>query len=427
MNYISNIRQYLLSITLILSVLTIACNSSQADNSANTSELKLPKGFVATVFADNLGRARHIDVNDNGDMYVMLSQDKNGKGIVALRDNNGDGKADVIEYFGERTGTGIEIHDGYLYHSTPTAIYRYKMEAGQLVPKGKPELVVGGFPMQRQHDSKPFVFDDQENMYVTVGGPSNACQEQSRTPGSPGQDPCPQLELHGGIWRFKANVLNQDHENDGYRYATGIRNAVAIYWNKNVNKLYAVQHGRDQLSQLWPQYYNDEQNAELPSEEFLLVNDGSNFGWPYAYYDHLQGKKMLAPEYGGDGKKEADKKFEDPILAFPGHYAPNDLLFYTGEQFPKQYKNGAFIAFHGSWNRGPKEQKGYQVAFVPFAGELPSGKWSTFADGFSGKTPLYNPGNAKHRPMGLAQDKYGALYISDSEQGTIWKVTYTGN
>lgn len=403
-----------------------ASQNSKAACDPDNGGITLPDGFCAVVVADNIGHGRHIEVNDNGDIYMMLSRPVNGKGIVALRDQDGDGKADIIKYFGEHTGTGIKIYNGYLYHSTPTAIYRNKMEPGKLIPTGKTELVAGGFPIQNQHESKPFVFDNKGNMYVTVGAPSNDCQEQSRTPGSPGQNPCPQLELHAGIWRFKANKLNQDQKSDGYRYATGIRNAVAIHWNKSVNKLYIVQHGRDQLSQLWPAYYNNEQSAELPSEEFLMVNNGSNFGWPYAYYDHIQHKKLLNPEYGGDGKKEADKKFQDPLLAFPGHYAPNDLLFYYGTQFPAEYHNGAFIAFHGSWNRGPLEQKGYQVAFVPFKGDLPSGKWRTFADGFKGKEPLYNPGNAKYRPMGLAQDKEGSLYISDSEKGKIWKVVYTG-
>jgi len=403
-----------------------ACKNSETSTNTN-SYLILPDGFEASIVAADLGRGRHLTVNSNGDIYMMLSRDHDGKGIVALRDQDKDGKAEVIEYFGERTGTGIAIHNGYLYHSTPTAIYRYKMQPGELVPSAETELVIGGFPEQRSHESKPFTFDHLGNMYVTVGAPSNACQEQGRTPGSPGQDPCPHLIHQAGIWRFSADQLNQDHENDGYRYATGIRNAVALDWNTNVNKLYAVQHGRDQLSQLWPDYYTDEQSAELPSEEFLLVNDGSDFGWPYTYYDHLQGKKVVSPEYGGDGKKEADSKYQDPILTFPGHYAPNDLIFYTADQFPAEYKNGAFIAFHGSWNRGPFEQKGYLVAFVPFKDDLPSADWQIFADGFKGNEAIQSSGEAKHRPMGLAQDIDGSLLISDSVTGTIWRIKYIDN
>jgi glucose/arabinose dehydrogenase len=136
---------------------------------------------------------------------------------------------------------------------------------------------------------------------------------------------------------------------DAHHYATGIRNSVALEWNNAINELYVVMHGRDQLSQFFPEIYSDEMNAELPSEEFLLVKDGSDFGWPYCYYDHLKEKKVLAPEYGGDGEitGRCEEK-DDPILGFPGHLAPNDLIFYTGDQFPAKYKNGAFIAFHGS-------------------------------------------------------------------------------
>jgi len=424
-------KNWSLTKILVASILLISylssCKSSEKAQTGESVSLTLPEGFEATIVAENLGRGRHLHVNENGDIYMMLSRDKDGKGIVALRDQDGDGKAEIVKYFGERTGTGIEIYNGYLYHSTPTAIYRYKIEPGELVPSSEPELVIGGFPEQNQHNSKPFTFDGQGNIYVTVGAPSNACQEEARTVGSPGQDPCPQLLLQAGIWRFSADKLNQDHENDGYRYASGIRNAVAIHWNSAVNKLYAVQHGRDQLSQLWSEFYNDEQNAELPSEEFLMVNDGSDFGWPYGYFDHLQGKRMLSPEYGGDGKKEADSKFQDPILAFPGHYGPNDLIFYSGDQFPEEYKNGALIAFHGSWNRGPFEQKGYQVAFVPFKDDLPAGTWTTFANGFMGEKPIMSSGEAKRRPMGIAQDMDGRLYISDSINGTIWRIRYAKN
>lgn len=134
---------------------------------------------------------------------------------------------------------------------------------------------------------------------------------------------------------------------------------------------------------------------------------------------------MLAPEYGGDGKKEArSKDFEDPILAFPGHFAPNDLLFYNGNQFPDKYRNGAFIAFHGSWNRAPLEQKGYQVAFVPFEGKEPSGDWEVFANGFKGADSIISSGQAKYRPCGLALGNDGSIYISDSVMGKLWRVFY---
>jgi len=403
-------------------------NSSKMINAdVNNAGLKLSEGFSALIFADSLGQTRHIEVNGNGDVYASLSRLNNGGGIVCLRDHNGDGRADEIKYHGIYTGTGIGLHSGYLYFGADTVIVRYKLTDGELIPSKDVEVVAAGFSAQNQHETKPMTFDLDGNMYVTVGAPANACQVEDRTKGSPGIDPCPLLELHAGIWRFKADVLNQDQAKDGYRFATGIRNAVAITWNNAENKLYAMQHGRDQLSQLYPELYTDEQSAVLPAEEFLLVEDGSDFGWPYCYFDPAQNKKVLAPEYGGDGQKiERCSAADDPILAFPAHMAPNDILFYTGNMFPEKYKNGAFIAFHGSWNRAPKPQEGYFVVFVPFKGKIPEGEWEVFASGFSGVDVVKSPRDAQHRPCGLAQGPDGSLYVSDDVQGRIYRIVYNG-
>jgi glucose/arabinose dehydrogenase len=361
-------------------------------------------------------------------MYVALAEVKDGGGIVGLRDTNNDGKADQIERFGTYNGTGIGIHDGYLYFAPDSAIVRYRLQDNALIPSGSFETVVSGLTSKRQHAAKPITFDEQGNVYVNIGAPSNACQEPDRQPGVKGQDPCPILEYAGGIWRFKADRLNQTQK-DGHRYATGIRNAVAIDWNTSSNTLYALQHGRDMLAPFWPKLYSTEQSAELPSEEFMLIKDGSNFGWPYCYNDHIQNKKLLNPEYGGDTKTTGRcENMDKPIMAFPGHWAPNDVLFYTGNMFPERYKNGAFIAFHGSWNRAPLPQAGYFVAFVPFNGDKPSSdKWEVFAEGFTGADTLSSPGDAKYRPMGLAQGPDGSLYIADSVKGRIWRVIHSGN
>lgn len=388
------------------------------------SEIEVPEGFSISVFAQDLGRARHLVVRDNGDIYVALRSAEDGKGIVALRDEDGDGTADRIERFGDHVGTGIDIFQGYLYFGSDSAIYRYPLVDGELLPRDEPELIVNGFPEQGQHAVKPFAFDNEGNIYVNVGAPSNACQEQMRTPGSAGMDPCPQLERQAGVWRFDADHAGQSQTEDGHRYASGIRNSVAIAWNPVDEHVYVVQHGRDQFYQLWPDYYTVEESAILPAEEFFRLTDGADFGWPYCYYDQRQEKKVLAPEYGGDGELVGRcDQFDSTIVAFPGHWAPNDLIFYTGSTFPEQYRNGAFIAFHGSWNRAPLEQAGYLVAFVPFENGEPSGEWERFATGFPQTEEIKSPSDAQYRPMGLAQGPEGALYISDSQTGKIWKVT----
>lgn len=415
---------------LIIIMASVACrteapklNLLQAD--ADNGGLSLPEGFSALVVADSLGSARHIEVNEQGDIYISLARLKNDGGIVCLRDTTHDGRADEIAYFGNHHGTGIALHRDYLYFGSDTLIVRYPMIYGQLLPNEREEIVVKGFPHNAQHAAKPITFDEDGHLYVTIGAPSNACMEQSRTKGSPGMDPCPLLERHGGIWRFQAEAVNQNQAKDGERYATGIRHAVAIDWNKKESTLYAVQHGRDQLNQFFPDLYSPQKSAELPSEEFLLVEPGSDFGWPYCYYDHLQAKKVLGPEYGGDGEivGRCSAK-DDPIMGFPGHLAPNDVLFYTGDMFPEKYRNGAFIAFHGSWNRAPEPQQGYFVAFVPFEGKIPSGDWEVFADGFSGQDEVKSPRDANYRPCGLAQGPDGSLYVTDDVQGRVWRIMY---
>ncbi len=139
-------------------------------------------------------------------------------------------------------------------------------------------MVASGFPEQHEHSAKTMAFDNNEHVFVNVGAPSNACQREDRVRGSSGINPCPLLAQHGGIWEFDADKLNQPFGKDGRRYATGIRNAVAITWNAQVGALYAVQMGRDQLYDNWPRLYSAQQSAELPAEEFFLIRQGDNFG-----------------------------------------------------------------------------------------------------------------------------------------------------
>jgi glucose/arabinose dehydrogenase len=413
----------LLGVGLVLGGL-LGCGSGPS--STSPTALALPDGFRATVVAENLGPTRHLTVADNGDVYAAVRNTEEGGGIVALRDEDGDHTADMIEYFGEAGGTGIGLRDGHLYFGSDTALWRYDRAPGELVPSGEKEVVVSGFPEQDQHAVKPFDFDDDGHLYVNVGAPSNACMEQSRTKGSPGQDPCPLLTEYAGIWQYRADSLGQQHTPEA-RYASGIRNAVALTWNDATDHLFAAQHGRDQLYQFFPDLYTQKESAELPAEEVFRVDDGDDFGWPYCYYDWMQEKKVLMPEYGGDGSAVGRcENFEDPIQAFPGHWGPNAILFYTADQFPEKYQGGAFIAWHGSWNRAPLPQEGYKVTFTPFEGERPSGDYETFADGFAGADTLKSPGNAEHRPTGLATGPDGALYVSDDENGTIWRIAYKG-
>ena len=382
--------------------------------------ITLPQGFCALVAAEGAGSSRHMAVAANGDLYVASMRG----GVVALHDGDGDGKFETKETFGTESTTGVAFRNGYLYVAHPTNIQRYKMTAGQLKPAGEPETIVAGLPGEQQHRDKGLTFDGRGSLYINVGAPSNACQQPDRRAGVKGQDPCPVLEKHGGVWKFDENKLNQTQD-DGTKFATGLRQFPAITWHDD--GLYIVMNNRDQLDQFWPDKFTARDNAERPAEPMYKAVMGSNFGWPFCFYDYGQKKLVLNPEYGGDGKEVGRcSGFTNPVAAFPAHWAPVDVMFYSGNQFPAKYRGGAFIAFHGSWNRAPMPQEGYNVTFQPFSGGKPSGQFEVFANGFAGKDPLMNLNDAVARADGLAQAPDGSLYIGESQKGKIWRVIYTG-
>jgi glucose/arabinose dehydrogenase len=382
-------------------------------------DLRLPQGFTARVIHEGLGAGRHLAVAANGDVYLASRN-----GLVALRDSNGDGTLDQNAPFGDVKGTGVQLFGEWLYVSDNVGVYRYPLKKGELAPSAARETVVSGFPLERSHADKTFALDTAGTLYVNVGAPSNSCQTQDRQPGALAPNPCPILEKYGGVWVFDGRKLDQK-AGDGRRYATGIRNAVAIEWNAGQKALYAVIHGRDSLDTLFPALYTAEDNATRTAEEFHKIVEGGNYGWPYTLWDNKLKQRIVAPEYGGDAKKTAEPgKYPDPIVGFPAHWAPNDLLFYSGKNFPAKYRDGAFIAFHGSWNRAPEPQAGYKVVFQPLKNGKPTGAFEEFADGFAGELKDNNPRNATYRPVGLAVGPDGSLYVSDSQKGRIWRITH---
>jgi glucose/arabinose dehydrogenase/mono/diheme cytochrome c family protein len=400
------------------------------------SGLTLPAGFCASVFADSVGHARHMVVSPGGVVYVntwsgeYYGNDKTHDGgyLAALQDKAGAGKADVQERFGEtvqtggKGGTGIGLYKGALYAEINDKIVRYVMAAGSIVPTDPPATVVSELPLGGDHPMHPFLIDAKGIMYVDVASASNSCQLKNRTLKSPGADPCVELETRGGIWKYDANKTDQKFSKAD-RFATGIRNGEGFAIDAG-GRLFVTQHGRDQLRTNWPDLYKADEEATLPAEEVMLLKSGGDYGWPFCYYDSFQQKLILAPEYGGDGGKKIGPCAQKsaPAAAFPAHWAPNALLHYDGKQFPARYRNGLFIAFHGSWNRAPYPQGGYNVVFQPMNGEKASGNCEIFADGFAGA--VKSPESAAHRPSGLAVGPDGALYVSDDVRGRIYRIVY---
>jgi glucose/arabinose dehydrogenase len=433
----------LVRLRLVLCALAVgigACQQQPRDRAASPADsistgsdsgtgITVQQGHQATVLADKIGSARHVAVAPNGDVYVNTwrspydtsRQVPPGGYIVALRDTNRDGHADMIERFGSTSesgshgGTGVALRNNALYVESDSAILRYQLKPGELVPSGNPDTIVRGLTTVGGHPMHPIAVDGKGSLFVNMGSDTNACQKEDREAGSKGVDPCKELATRGGIWRFDANRVGQRFT-PAARYATGIRNS-NLTISPSDGSLYATQHGRDQLGQNWPKLYDWKQSANLPAEVLLKVDRGADFGWPYCYYDPEQKRLVLAPEYGGDGKKVgrcADKR--GPAAVFPAHWAPNSVAF-SGD-------TGAFIAFHGSWNRAPEPQGGYKVVYQPMTAGKASGDFQVFADGFAGKE--MQPGSAQHRPSGVAVTPNGGLVITDDQRGRVWLVTPAG-
>jgi glucose/arabinose dehydrogenase len=404
----------------------------------NNGGITLPDDFCAVVVADlmsggSAARARPIAITSTGEIFVAINSPQNNQpefGIIGLRDSDGDGDADEQTAFSPNLGgSGIAWRSGILYFGANDRVLRFQVPFGSLTPAGNAEVVVSGLPATDDHISKTIVVSDASTMYVNIGSASNSCQQANRQAGSPGVFPCPELPTRAGVWVFNPSGTNQTQSN-GTRFATGLRNMVALAVNPANNGLYGVQHGRDMLFENWSANFTVEEDAVLPSEELVRITSGSDNGWPYCYFDDVfEGEKVLAPEYGGNGQLVSNANincagFNQPLANFGAHWAPNGMHFYSGTQFPEKYRGGAFIAFHGGFDRAPLPNEGYNVMFVPFGTNgLPSGEPELFADGFAGSTGAL-AATAVHRPVGVTEGPDGSLYVSDDRGGRIWRIIY---
>ena len=265
----------LVSLMLLAGPAAVAQQNPRDTCVGDNGGITLSPGFCATVFADNLGHARQMAFGPNGVLYVntwsgrYYKNDKPPAGgfLVALKDNKGDGRADVIERFGDGVpqgsagGTGIRIYNGGLYAEQNDKIIRYPLPANGVVPNEQPQVILSGLPLTGDHPMHPFASMRRAICLSISARRPIPASLQNRTANSPGHQPCTELETRAGIWRYDANKKDQ-HFSPAERYATGLRNGEGFAFDAS-GRLFVTQHGRDQLSQNWPSLYH--LRAEAPN------------------------------------------------------------------------------------------------------------------------------------------------------------------
>lgn len=390
--------------------------------------LVLPPGFHATVVADGLGPIRHLAVRDNGDIYVSTGRGKlaAGTGVIALHLDAAH-KVDQTEHFGASAGTGIRFKNGMLFVADTNKVYRFAFAGNALLPAEPPTVVVDNIPDSRAANHA-IALDDKGNLYVSIDGMANLCTAPgpsgSTTP-PVGLKPCPDLGVRAGIWRFSATTPNQDFAK-GDEVATGIRDLNAMDIAAD-GTLYGFMHGRDTTSRQFPAIVSDADEANI-ADELHVVTKGTDFGWPYTYYDGVRKIRLVAPEYGGDGKTPATGNYSQPVLTLEGRRAaPLDMLFYQGRNFPAAYRGGLFVVLHGTGGEAIEGGKtGDDVIFVPRGPDGKLGAPRVFAAGFAGAGQPGPNGRIvpQYRVTGAAVGPDGALYVADGSKGRIWRIAY---
>ncbi|MCU1386631.1 MAG: sorbosone dehydrogenase [Acidobacteria bacterium] len=339
-----------------------------------------PRGFKVTVYATGLTIARFMAVAPSGD--VFLSERLPNK-ITLLRDSKGTGVADERFTFAEglKNPSGIAVHDGYVYISDQNAVWRTPYVAGA-TKAGKLEKVTKAADLRTtsMHGTRNIAFDKDGALFVEMGSRDNVSDFR------PGAE----------VFQVKNGEL--------VSYASGIRNPVGVAFQPGTNNLFVAANERDGLGD------------KLAPDYFTSVQPGGFYGYPYSYTG-----KIPDPDFG-DKRPDLVAKAITPDVLFPAHSAPTGMLFYTGDNFPAEYKGDVFVSLHGSWNTS--KPTGYKVVRIRFKDGKPDGGYENFLTGFwDGKT---NPAKVWGRPVGLAIARDGSLLVADDVGQTVWKVTYTG-
>lgn len=344
------------------------------------AELKLPAGFTIDVFA-RVNNARSMAMSPSGTIFVG---NRGGDKVYALKDTDGDFKADLIYTLdsGLRMPNGVAFKEGDLFVAEVSKLWRFEdIENNLAAPKKT--LVYDDYPEDGHHGWKYIAFGPDGKLYIPVGAPCNICESKN--------------EIYASITRMNPDGTDQEI------YVKGVRNSVGFTWHPETGEMYFTDNGRDMLGDEIP-----------PCELNRVTEQGQHFGYPYCH-----GGDVKDPEYGD---KYPCEDFVAPAQKLGPHVAPLGIKFNTGSMFPEQFKNLAFIAEHGSWNRSQEAgHTGHKVTTV----KIENGQgvaYEDFITGFLNK----ETNKAWGRPVDVLFLEDGSMLLSDDLTGTIYRVAYTG-
>jgi glucose/arabinose dehydrogenase len=346
--------------------------------SADLSTIRLPPGFTIELFAGDLGHPRFMALDQRGTLLVSVP--RAGR-VIALPDDNRDGRADgivpVVE--GLELPHGLAFLDGQLHVAETGRVVRFDYDPATRRVRGSSTVVVPNLPARGNHWTRTLTIGPDGRLYVSVGSSCNSCEERDNR--------------RAAIYRSDADGRG------GVPFATGLRNAVGIAFRPGTSELWATVNGRDWLGD------------DRPAEYITRVEEGGFYGWPYCHW--TTAGLVPDPDLGGGNHCKAVRH---PSLLYQAHTAPLGLAFYTGSQFPAEYRGDLLVALHGSWNRSVPA--GYKVIRVRLGGATPAAE--DFATGW------LVGGRYWGRPVDLTVAPDGALFVSDDNLGAVYRITYRG-
>ncbi|WP_427312799.1 PQQ-dependent sugar dehydrogenase [Cupriavidus sp. H39] len=355
-------------------LLVMALGSQPALAALPLDQLRLPPGFRIEVLTDDVPGARAMAMSPSGTLFVGSGGE--GK-LYAVSDALGTRPRVRTVATGLRNPLGVAFHDGSLYASSVSKIVRLDQIEARLDQPPAPTVVSDRFPSDGHHGGKFIGFGPDGYLYVATGAPCNVCApDESRY----------------------ANIARMKPDGTGLQVvARGVRNTVGFDWHPATRELWFTDNGRDRMGD------------DVPDDELNRVTaSGQHFGYPYCHAGNV-----ADPEYGS---KRPCSEFVPPVARLGAHVAALGMRFYTGTQFPTDYRNNVFIAEHGSWDRS--EPSGYRVVRVVLDGAGKAVRQEVFAQGW------LRGGRPWGRPADVLVAPDGSLLVSDDHAGAIYRIRY---